>query len=208
MKRALSLYLYGRKNVVGCLLALGGLGLFFTGVVDDLWPVVVGGLYALGALVVPGPKPLDMRAGFDPNDVRKSLGRQLRAIENRVPDDVFAKVQQVQSDILEILPKTGRLAPNSTELFVVERTANDYLPSALESYTQLPRAFATRHRTHDGRTPHRALLDQLDLLHDKLSDIADAVNRQDVDRLMANGRFLDDRFGAKALSIDETPDAK
>ncbi|HEX3201647.1 MAG TPA: hypothetical protein VHW42_06910, partial [Actinomycetes bacterium] len=46
-------YLYSNKNLAGSAAALAGLGLYFTGVVGELWPVVVGGLYGIGALAVP-----------------------------------------------------------------------------------------------------------------------------------------------------------
>ena len=41
-------YLYSNKNLVGSAGGLVGLGLFFTGVVGELWPLVVAGLYGAG----------------------------------------------------------------------------------------------------------------------------------------------------------------
>ncbi len=46
-------YLYSRKNIAGMVGALAGVGLHLAGVVGDAWPVVVIGLYAVGALVGP-----------------------------------------------------------------------------------------------------------------------------------------------------------
>ena len=53
-------YLYSRKNIVGSLLALGGLVLSFTGIIGAFWPVSVAGLYLIGALVTPGNKKIDL----------------------------------------------------------------------------------------------------------------------------------------------------
>ena len=50
------LYLYSRKNIVGSLLALLGLVLFFLGLIGPVWPAVVIGMYLVGALVTPGDK--------------------------------------------------------------------------------------------------------------------------------------------------------
>src|SRR5258708_29930046 len=46
----LRLFLYGRGNMVGSLLALGGLGLFFGGVIHSYWLAIVAGLYGVGVL--------------------------------------------------------------------------------------------------------------------------------------------------------------
>jgi hypothetical protein len=202
MQQRILKYLYSTKNIVGSLLALVGLVLFFTGVVGTLWPLIVIGLYLIGALVTPGTATIDLRSGFDPDDVRKALDHEVHVVSGRVPAEVFAKVQNIQQIILGILPRSGALPPGSPELFVVERTATDYLPTALESYLNLPRAYATLHPVQDGKTPKQVLLDQLALLESKMGEVADDVHRNDTDRLLANGRFLEERFGRSGLSLD------
>ncbi len=198
-------YLYSTKNIVGSVLALIGLVLFFTGVVGGLWPVIVIGLYLIGALVTPGTATIDLRSGFDPDDVRKAMDHEVHAVSGRVPPEVLAKVQSIQQIILGILPRSGALPPGSPELFVVERTATEYLPTALESYLNLPRAYATLHPVQNGKTAKQVLMDQLTLLEGKMSEVADDVHRNDTDRLLANGRFLEERFGGSALSLDSPP---
>jgi hypothetical protein len=202
MQQRILKYLYSTKNIVGCLLALVGLVLFFTGLVGALWPLIVIGLYLIGVLVTPGTASIDLRSGFDPDDVRKALDHEVHVVSGRVPAEVFTKVQSIQQIILGILPRSGALPPGSPELFVVERTATDYLPTALESYLNLPRAYATLHPVQDGKTSKQVLLDQLTLLESKMSEVADDVHRNDTDRLLANGRFLEERFGRSALSLD------
>jgi hypothetical protein len=202
MNQQLLKYLYSTKNIVGSLLAIVGLVLFFTGVVGALWPVIVIGLYLVGVLVAPGTASIDLRSGFDPDDVRKALDHEVHAVSGRVPADVLAKVLNIQQIILGILPRSGALPPGSPELFVVERTATDYLPTSLESYLNLPRAYATLHPVQDGKTPKQVLMDQLTLLETKMGEVADDVHRNDTDRLLANGRFLEERFGRSALSLD------
>jgi hypothetical protein len=196
------MYLYSTKNIVGSLLALVGLVLFFTGVIGALWPVIVIGLYLIGLLVTPGSATFDLRSGFDPDDIRHALDTEVKAVSGRVSPEVLAKVQSIQQIILGILPRSGALPPGSPELFVVQRTATEYLPTALESYLNLPRAYATLHRVQDGKTPQQVLIDQLILLESKMSEVADDVHRNDTDRLLANGRFLEERFGRSALSLE------
>jgi hypothetical protein len=56
----------------------------------------------------------------------------------------------------------------------------------------------------DGRTASQVLLDQLTILDSKVEEVADAVNKNDTDALLANGRFLEDRFGGSALKLPAT----
>lgn len=194
-------YLYSPKNIVGSLLALVGVVLFFTGILGALWPVIVVGLYLIGVLVTPGKKAIDLSTSFDPNDVTQALDTQVRTITGKVPSEVMAKVLKIRQIILGILPRTGNLPPGSPELFVVERTATDYLPTSLQAYLNLPRAYATLHPVQAGKTPKDVLLDQLTLLESKMNEVADDVHRNDSDRLLANGRFLEERFGRSPLSL-------
>jgi hypothetical protein len=194
-------YLYSRKNIMGSLLALVGLILFVTGVLGAFWSVIVVGLYLIGVLVTPGTRQIDLSTGFDPDDVKHALDTQVRIITGKVPPEVMAKVLKIRQVICGILPRAGNLAPGSPELFIIERTATDYLPTSLQAYLNLPRAYATLHAVQDGKTPKEILLDQLTLLENKMNEVADDVHRNDADRLLANGRFLEERFGRSPLSL-------
>jgi hypothetical protein len=139
--------------------------------------------------------------GFDAKNVKLALDTQVRAITGKVPPEVMAKVLKIRQTILGILPRSGSLAPGSPELFVIERTATNYLPTSLQAYLNLPKAYATRHQVQNGKTPKEILLDQLTLLENKMNDVADDVHRNDSDRLLAHGRFLEERFGRSPLSL-------
>jgi len=201
--RRTSVYLYSTKNLVGSALALVGLALFFAGVVGALWPVVVVGLYIVGVLVAPGNKTYDLHSGWDPGDVRKALGEQMKTIGGKVPDEVVAKVSSIQDTILTLLPRVERLPAGSEDLFIVQRTALEYLPTALEAYLNLPRAYATLKPVENGKTASQVLLDQLTLLEGKMNEISDDIARNDSDRLLANGRFLAEKFGRSELQAPE-----
>jgi hypothetical protein len=195
------LYLYSRKNIVASTLALLGIALFFLGLIGPVWPAVVIGLYLIGALVTPSGQKWDLLGGEEPSDIAGALSRQVAAVKGKVPDDVYQKVVSIQQTILAILPKIKRLGPGSSDAFVVQKTASDYLPSTLQAYLNLPRAYATVHRLDDGRTAAQVLMDQLTLLDTKMDEVADAVNKNDTDALLANGRFLEDRFGGSSLKL-------
>jgi hypothetical protein len=206
-RRRLLIYLYSTKNIAGSALALVGLVLFFTGIIGSfVWPFVVVALYVAGALIAPGGGKYDLTSSsFDPNDVRQALSKQLNTIHGKVPAEIEAKVQSINDTILGILPHYGEFPAGSPDLFVVGRTATDYLPRALQSYLNLPRVYATTHPVDGGKTSEQVLSGQLDLLGSKLNDVADAVHKKDSDALLANGRFLEEKFGKSQLSLPTSP---
>ncbi len=55
----------------------------------------------------------------------------------------------------------------------------------------------------NGRTPHDELLDQLQLLNSKMQEVADNIAKRDTDRLIANGRFLQERFAPSSLDVQQ-----
>jgi hypothetical protein len=198
-------YLYSAKNIVGSALALLGLLLFFTGVITTFfWPFVVAAMYGIGALLAPGATKLDVAGTlFDPDEIRRSLQKTVSTASGKLPQPLAAKLQQISDTITGILPHYADFPPGSPDLFVVGRTATDYLPSALQAYLNLPRAYASLHRMANGKTADEVLGDQLDLLSTKMNEVADAVHKKDSDALLASGRFLEDKFGPSALSLPQ-----
>ena len=198
-------YLYSGKNIIGSTLALFGLLLFFTGVITSFfWPFVVAAMYGIGALLAPGPTKLGLSGtSFDPDSIRRSLQRQLDGARGKLPPAQQDQLQHISDTIMGILPDYADFPPGSPDLFVVGRTATDYLPSALQAYLNLPRAYATLHKMPNGKTADEVLGDQLTLLASKMDEVADAVHEKDSDALLANGRFLEEKFGASPLALPQ-----
>jgi len=199
-------YLYSGKNIVGSTLALFGLLLFFTGAISSIfWPFVVAAMYGVGALLAPGPPKVALGGtSFDPESIRRSLQRQLNIANGKLSPQLQSKLQDIADTIMGILPHYADFPPGSPDLFVVGRTATDYLPSALQAYLNLPRAYATLHKMQNGKTADQILGDQLTLLASKMNEVADAVHKKDSDLLLANGRFLEEKFGTSPLALPST----
>jgi hypothetical protein len=195
-RRRLLLFLYSTSNLVGLVLALVGLVLYFTGVVGALWPLVVVGLYLAGVLLTPRPRRSVLSGGSAATtaDIRRSLDRLDASLRGGVPDDVAAAVARVRQDILVLLPDDDVDVGDDPGLVLVRVTALEYLPSTLQNYLDLPRAYANLHPVKDGKTAHQLLLDQLELLDTKMREVADDVHRQDTRRLIQQGYFLEERF--------------
>jgi hypothetical protein len=150
-------------------------------------------------------KKVAIAAGPNADDVDDSLKQLRNRIHGRVPADVDLRVKQLATMIEEMLPRADALADGSDARYVLVRTATDYLPSTLQAYLDLPRSYADNEVVADGKTAHQLLNDQLDVLYAHMQSVADAVNRADTDKLIANGRFLAEKFGRGPLDVSKPP---
>jgi len=117
------------------------------------------------------------------------------AARPELPIDVQVKVEQIRSKVEVLLGYASRFPPFSKEMYLVRQTASEYLPRTIEAYLALPPGNAERITLADGKTALQELKEQLDLLDTKLTEIAENLQRRDLDRLLANRRFLEERFG-------------
>ena len=208
-RRRIAAFLYSRRNIVGSLLALGGLALYLVGLLRGIiWLPIIVGLYLIGYLLVPGEQDLSIQLGAaqDASEVRDGLQRLVRGVRGKVADDLYAKlaehpgVDPARRSKRKALSVTVRI-PN---VYLIRQTALTYLPDAFSTYLRMPRTIAERRPIAGGRTPHDVLLEQLDLMDRRLADVADDIARNDTDKLLANGRFLAERFGVSSFQVSGT----
>jgi hypothetical protein len=143
--------------------------------------------------------------GLDAQEIGRALDGAVRMSSGRLPPQLQAKVTEIRQEILALLPSTAGFPLGSEDLYVIQRTATDYLPSTLQAYLALPAEYASSRKLEGGKTPLELLGDQLQLLDDRLDEIKDAVHEQDADRLVANGRFLEERFGREPGRLQLPP---
>ena len=192
--RGLVSYLTSRRNLAGSALALVGVGLILVDPVGVQGLLLVVGLYIAGALAVRGNGRVS-RFGFDPQRVQKSLAQQLGATAGRVPPEILARMQRIELTIrTEILPHLDCLPLGAPELYLIERTVSDYLPTAVEAYLRLPRGYVSSQPGSQGRAAVDVLVEELDFLDAEMRQVAEVVHRTDMDQLLAHKRFLADRF--------------
>ena len=202
-------YATSTKNITGCALALTVLLLAVAGVLAP--PVALAlvlPLYAVGALVAPARRHVEVVAGVDTGEVQRSLRDVQRRALPPVPSEIRFKIKRITLTITELLPRADALGPGSPDAYVLVKTATDYLPTAFQGYLDLPRDYADHCVVADGKTPLALLSEQLDLLTTQIDRIADHINGVHSDKLIANGRFLSQKFGRGALDLDDgRPDA-
>ncbi|HEY8677933.1 MAG TPA: hypothetical protein VIN39_04795 [Candidatus Dormibacteraeota bacterium] len=187
-------YLGGRKHLAGSALAVLGAGLV---VIDPVGPqgiLLVLAFYLAGAIAAPGGRSVS-RYGFEPKRVQQALSNEIAAVSGRVDPEIMTRVLRIELAIrTEILPKLDCLPLGSPELYLVERTACDYLPTAVDAYLRLPTGYVSSQPGSHGRTALEVLLEELELLEAEMRSVAETVHRRDMDRLLAHKRFLAERF--------------
>jgi hypothetical protein len=145
--------------------------------------------------------PADTRPTKATEPLLAADARPRTARQTELPIDVQVKVEQIRRKVDVLLGYADRFPPFSQDLFLVRQTATDYLPRTIEAFLAMPRQSTDKPLVADGKTAREELKGQLDLLDSKLDEIAQDLQRQDADRLLANRRFLEARFGLR----DEKP---
>jgi len=95
------------------------------------------------------------------------------------------------NEVLPVLAR-GTMQMDGTS-FAVRQIATEFLPTALDAYLSLSRRERARRRG-DTRTAREILLEQLGILSEKMRDVALSVQRNDLQSVLDNGRFLKSRF--------------
>jgi hypothetical protein len=127
------------------------------------------------------------------------LDRLVAQARLQLPDDLVVHLYSVRCSIAQALPWLVQGPAHEADLFTVRETVRRYLPDTLAHYQALPPAMRTTHAVKDGKSARQLLAEQLALLDEEMRGIAAKVSSTDVQALLANGRFLEARFGRPDL---------
>jgi hypothetical protein len=136
-----------------------------------------------------------------PSDARAALAALDERARSQVPGQLLERIERISATIDGALPQAGQLGVGSTTYHALVRTATNYLPEAVDAYLALPRSYANHHVVRDGKTSLGLVCDQLDLLGRTIDEIVVDLRQADTDRIVINGRFLEDKFGTGALDL-------
>jgi len=190
-------YLMSRRNLVGVALAVFGVALVLLGVLKTpFWILIVLALYLIGAMVTPAERGLavDLARRYSEAEIRAELDRLTRKIRRRVPREILQKVESIKASILSILPQLMALPTGDKGFYTIRQTALEYLPTALDNYLKLPPTYATLHPLRNGKTARQVLGEQLDLLDREMKAMVNEFAENDMQKLLAHGRFLEQKF--------------
>ncbi len=201
MAKRILYFLYGMPNIVGSALGLVGLGLYFTGIINDYWYLIVLALYLAGVFAIPNPERY--RFSFDrmgdANEIKSSLRNLLDTLKKRVANEIVVKIEQIVEHIISVLPSLQDYNDSASAVYTIRETALSYLPQTMENYLKLPRAYASFHPHKNGKTAKDLLLEQLNILEREMQDIVIDIHKNDIDNIEAHGRFLREKFQRSAL---------
>ena len=186
------LYIYGMPNILGSSLALIGLALFFAGIMKSYWLFIVLGLYGIGYLIAPRPEELNLKLeqAWDQAELRDNLAVLLAQARLTLPDEASQAMQRIGQDILDIMAYPDSIGGQPFQLQIVRQTVNDYLPTVLQTYAKLPKAFARIHPVRNGKTAQELVHEQLNLIENELKTILVDLSENDAKALVVHGEFL------------------
>ena len=131
----------------------------------------------------------------DPARSHQPPAQVLSARSSDLPIEVEVKVEQIRRKVDVLLGYAARFPVFSRDLYLVRQTASEYLPRTIDAYRALAAAGGAQTMHASGKTAEQELHEQLDLLDLKLDEIARDLQRRDLDHLLTNRRFLEERFG-------------
>jgi hypothetical protein len=190
------LWLYSSANVWGSVAGLIGVALFFAGVIGPGWLAIVAGLYAIGAVAAPRPRRVEFAIGTDYTleDVQQHLDAMLKALQQDAGDATLATLKSIRDHALTLLPQLRSEALTEEDRYLLRETIVRYLPDTIANYLRLPTLYRRYHVVRGGKTAEALLHEQLSLMDEQLSKIADRVYQAQAQALVVQGRFLEDKF--------------
>jgi hypothetical protein len=197
----LPIYVYSNRNITGSLLALGAVGAFFAGVIHEFWYAIVAGSYAIGALAARdgGVLETQLNEQMNVNDAVAGVARLAAEAQKRLPPDIASQVAGIATAVEEILPRLAARNVADATFVDVRATATTYLPDTLNAYLAVPAAYRNNAAIRDGKTARQIVVEQLTVLAAKMKEIAQDAVVNDAQSLLANGRFLKERFATAPM---------
>lgn len=197
----LPVFVYSNRNIAGSALALAALGAYFGGVIHEFWYLIAGGAYAIGALAARDGGALETRLNDQMNvaDAVAGVNKLAAEAQKRLPPDIAGVVSEIAASLAEILPRLAARGVMDATFTDVRSTATTYLPDTLNAYLAVPLAYRNTAPIRDGKTARQIVVEQLTLLAGKMHEIEQNAAQDDAQALLANGRFLKDRFAAAPM---------
>lgn len=117
------------------------------------------------------------------------------AAASGIPADVRERAQRLDRECVSTLTYLRQHGAPTAQIFEVEQILNDFGPQALRSYLALAPGTADTIEVLDGKTGHQLIVEQLDLLLAQTAAHLHRAARLGSDELLANHRFLTEKFG-------------
>ncbi|MFI8764783.1 hypothetical protein ACIGN6_07660 [Streptomyces sp. NPDC053792] len=185
-------YAESRKNITGSVCGLAGVGITLTGAAGGLWPLVIAGLYAAGALIAPPERP-DTPHFPDADEQLDALRADFATLrtylsEVELPASARDRIAELDT-LVEALLEPGWVS-DPEHLHVLARAVRQDVPEAVDTFVR------TRwwSRVAPGaEPPERHLERQLSVLREETAAIATALQQAEAIRQEIHTRYLEER---------------
>jgi len=143
------------------------------------------------------------RGQADPRvDLTKRAPETLVSLSSspRIPADIRERAQRLDREAVSVLTYLREHGAPTAQVFEVEQIQTDFGPQALRSYLALAPGTEDTDEVLDGKTGHQLIVEQLDLLLAQVDAHLHRASRLGSDELLANHRFLTEKFGHRGDS--------
>lgn len=193
-------FIYSQIHIAGCVGGLSALTLIHWNMLgwSWFWLLLLGYLGGCAVyLKVRRSTPISDEDTCDspPQSDQKisfklAVEAQLQKTRDLLPMEARAVIVSIQQKVFVIDQKIQNQPELITEYATLTHIVFDYLPTTLDSYLKLPQQYAATKQLSSGETPNQLLTQQLKLLEQQLSHLLDTILTQDLESLVTNGRFL------------------
>jgi hypothetical protein len=191
----LTRYLLSNSNLAGCGTAMVVVLLYLTGLIHNYWLVLTALGYGSGYISMIRQAPEHLKDGSSTYDslqwLRTKALPKLPADAGRILTNIIEVTEELMPRLKEMEGQGMVQAQNRTML---KLTITRFLPDAVESYLKLPTLYARNNKVEGNKTPNQLLVDQLTLLDTHILEIRDGILSEEVNSLLTNGRFLQEKF--------------
>lgn len=123
--------------------------------------------------------------------LREELLPKLPSQPRQVLEDIINTVDSLMPRLKE-MESQGLVEASSRAM--LKQTVTQLLPDAANTYLRLPPDYANQVALQGNKTAQDLLLDQLHMLQEHVNELEANLLSSDVNRLLANGRFLQDKL--------------
>lgn len=193
-------FIYSNIHIAGCAGGLSALSLIHLDMLgwSWFWLLLLGylggcAIYLKVRSNTPTSDDDALEAATQPSQktsFKLAIEAQLQKTRDRLPMEARAVIVSIQQKVFVIDQKIQDQPELITEYATLNHIVFDYLPNTLDSYLKLPPQYAATKQLSSGETPNQLLIQQLNLLEQQLSNLLDNILTQDLELLVTNGRFL------------------
>lgn len=127
--------------------------------------------------------------------ILSTLNGLISESKQKLSPDSLNCIVSISESILEIMPHLiTKNKIDGYDLYTVKKMVLNYLPETLAKYFSVPSDFVLK----SGQTAQENLLEQLHVIDKTLEEIIQNIYANDANDLLANQRFLEERFSSSS----------